>query len=188
MTEEILIQRIVEEEITPDLDARIVALQRAAFPEQKHFETKRWVHTLPLPEDCWFHAWRDEELIGNVWVHHRTLWTSEGPLRIGGIANVCSAPAERGRGAAKACMLAANRYLKEAPEIDFGLLFCGMSVRPFYESLNWYLTSHRYVATQPDGTKQPVHPDCQVMAFDASGGLAPWPEDGEEIDLGGPEW
>ncbi len=180
------IRQIAERDMDESLKRQVAALQRVAFPNETHFKTKRWVHTLPLPEDPWFHAWEGNDLVGNVWLHHRTVQTIDGPRNVGGIANVCSSPAHRGTGAAKGCMRAAAAYMENSDHIDFGLLFCGETVRHFYASLGWQVAGNRCLARQPDGTVKPVHDGCVAMYYDASAGRLPWP--GGDIDLNGPDW
>jgi len=177
--------RCVEErDFTDLLDRQVIALQRVAFPQEEHFKMKRWVHTLPLPHDRWFQAWAGHELAASVWLHHRTIHTPAGPCRVGGIANVCSDPAWRGEGAARACMRAAMDYMDASPDIDFGLLFCGAGVRRFYEALGWRDTTNRYLARIPGHDAAPIHENAIVLRYDA--GPTPWPDG--DIDLNGPEW
>jgi len=177
---------VAERDIDEPLSRQIIALQRVAFPNEEQFKGKRWAFTVPLAEDRWFQAWEGDELAGSVWLHHRTILTADGPRKVGGIANVCSSPAHRGAGAAKACMRAAGDYMAGNDGIDFGLLFCGHVVVKFYASLGWHVTDNRYLAHQPDGTIKPIHDGCFVMNLDVHEGRTPWPTG--EIDLNGAEW
>ena len=176
----------LELELTAEQKQEIRELQHVAFPSADEFATQRWYHTPPCDDEKWFGARADGELIGSVRLVFRDVSTEAGDLRVGGIANVCSHPSHRGRGAAKACLMAAAGAIQR--DADFGLLFCGEPARLFYEGLGWQTvdnlfhyrpgTAHAPLVTQVPSDYAMIRPGRRSV--DA------WP--GGEIDLNGPDW
>ena len=181
------VTRTAERDLTAQQAEDIRRLQQAAFPNTVEFPTQRWWHTPLAGGEQWLGARREGELIGSVRLLFCTITTAAGDeLFVGGIGNVCSHPSARGVGAAKACMLAAQRVI--AAEADFGLLFTGRTVRAFYEGLGWHVIDNELVLRHPDGRDAPGHdgPDEFNLIYPGRLALADWPAG--SIDLNGPDW
>jgi predicted N-acetyltransferase YhbS len=174
-----------ESRITPELDRQILQLQHEAFPDEPLFAVQRWWMVPACPQDLWFTASLDGRLVGSVRRLPRTVGAACGALVVAGIANVCSSPAARGRGAAKACMQAAQDGIASGWQADFGLLFCRGRVADFYSKLGWNDVTNPFIVTGPDGTKAPL-PQRRAMIFAGRRRLADWPAGA--IDLNGPRW
>lgn len=172
----------IERNVTGVHAEEIRALQESAFPQTEEFRTQRHWHTPLAADDCWIGARTDGQLVGSVCIMFRTITTPAGDFRIGGIGNVCSAPAARGKGAAKACMNTAGAIIGST--CDFGLLGCGDAVLAFYESLGWSRIDNDVIWTDAAGNRA-VH-DPNVMIFPGRQTLADWPTG--TIDLNGPNW
>ncbi|MHC4984634.1 MAG: GNAT family N-acetyltransferase [Planctomycetota bacterium] len=176
----------LEPDLTAEQKQEIRELQYAAFPSTDEFATQRWYHSPPTDEDTWFAARIDGELIGSVRLLFREISTDAGDLVVGGIGNVCSHPAHRGSGAAKACLMAAAGAIQR--DADFGLLSCGEPVRPFYESLGWQAIKNQ-LRYRPGTAHAPLVigvPSDYAMILPGRKSLDDWPAG--EIDLNGPDW
>lgn len=173
-----------EANLTPQQEAEILALQQAGFPEEPDFLHQRWYHTGLRDDDLWFGAQRDGRLIGNVRLVVREIRTAAGPLLVGGVANVCSHPDARGCRAAKACMLAAARYV--ARNMDFGLLFTTGPTRGFYASLGWREIDNPVNYEDDHGRIVSADLHGCVMICPGRRALGEWPQG--KVDLNGPDW
>lgn len=174
---------VQENAITPDLEKQIIDVQRASFSDVKRFENHRWL-IKPGSNDLWFLAQKGKRVVGSVWLHHRTVAAQVGPLKIGGIGNVCSHPDVWGQGFARACLTKAQEYLSHSDQIEFGLLFAGRAESAFYEKLGWRRVENPIWNTA-EGKKIKEATGVK-MIYPARFPLAYWPEG--EISLNGPGW
>ena len=176
---------IPEASLSNQMEKEIISLQYIAFPYVEVFRNQRWGDSQPTGADMWFLAKSSQGLVASVWLHRRTISAVTNGFSIGGIANVCSRPDFRGKGAAKACMLEAQNYIVNCAAIDCGLLFVGPKVASFYDKLGWHRVENRFWFTNGKGERN--HDDyCIKMVFPAHFGQKPWPKG--DIDLNGPEW
>ncbi len=176
-----------ERDLTDAHSEEIRHLQNLAFPQAEEFLVQRWWHTPLLADECWLGA-RDDAgvLIGSARLLFRTIGSAAGEFTIGGLGNVCSHPDRRGCGAASACLKAAAAVI--ADEADFGFLFCGEPVRPFYAKHGWEVTDNLLAMLEggPDGPRIVNTPHGCAMIHAGQRPLSEWPEG--EIDLNGPDW
>ncbi len=181
------VTHIYERELTEALKNEILQLQHAAFAQQPLFVHQRWCGTPLADDDLWFIMRMGERLTASVRLVHRNIVTPKGKFAVGGVANVCSHPDARGTGAAGACMTAAQEYIADSSNIDFGLLFTG-SAYGFYSKLGWHDVSNPIVPRDDKGVRlPPKHGNGgHSMIFPGSCPLSEWPEG--EIDLNGPDW
>jgi predicted N-acetyltransferase YhbS len=109
--------QIDELEIDPALDARIVALLRASFPDvaldRRYYK---------LPPRFRLLALDGEVLAGHVGVDARVVGTEEGPVRVFGVVDLCVARSHRSRGLG-ADLLARVEALARQARADFVVLF-----------------------------------------------------------------
>jgi len=180
--------RFSEGELTPRLTEAILALQQAAFPRTPEFKYQRWFQTPLAIDDQWFLAEDGGRLVASGRLIHRTISTLQGPLTVGGVANVCSRPEMRGTGAAKACMRATQSHLTTNQSIDYGMLFTSDAVRGFYTKLGWHLITNPVNMTGSDGMPKLVMSTEATITMIYSGrkAIGQWPSG--DIDLNGPEW
>jgi len=178
-----------ERDLSDSQAREIIDLQHAAFVETPEFAHQRWYHTRPADEDLWFTVGDGSgKLVGSVRLVHRRIGTNGGERVVGGIANVCSHPDVRGRGAARAALRAAQDYIAGGGQIDYGMLFCGPTVRGFYAKLGWHEIDNGLVYIDPAGRRQTSEPDSTgcTMLLAGRQTVEQWPEG--EIDLNGPDW
>jgi predicted N-acetyltransferase YhbS len=182
------VTRTSEKDMTPELDREIRRLQQEAFPRTVEFAQQRWWHTPPSDDELWFNARHEGRLVGSVRLVRRTVRTPDGQRTVGGIANVCSHPQARGLGAAKACMTAAQEYIAGSGQIDFGVLFCGDGVRPFYEKLGWKAVDNEVLVGDPPVRHKYNDPDHHgfIMVYPGRRCMSQWPAG--TVNLDGQDW
>ena len=177
-----------EKDLTAEGAEEIRAIQNAAFTNQPLFVHQRWYGIELADDDLWFGVRREGRLVASVRVLHRRILTPRGELTVGGIGNVCSHPAARGTGAAKACMRAVGDYLTGGGQVDFGMLFGGHAVHDFYASLGWEDIDNELASLNADGERR-VHPASgqgHTMIYPGRKPLSEWPTG--QIDLNGHAW
>jgi GNAT superfamily N-acetyltransferase len=124
-------------DLTATENAAIEDLSLAAFPPEI-------AETLPGRAFEWAEPqWRiigwdaDGRALCHAGVLCREVRWNERPVMVGGIGDVWTHPAARRRGLASTAMKRAVDFLREQPNVDFGLLVCDAGLVPFYERLGW---------------------------------------------------
>lgn len=98
----------------------------------------------------------DGRLVSAALIVKRRVGFGDFTLTMGGIANVATLPAYRGRGYATACLQQAVAVM-EADALDFSLLFTG--IPGFYRALGWETVPMPFLAGEiPDGTADGLAP------------------------------
>jgi len=179
--------RVREKDMTAEMDGMISAIQRLAFPHEPDFVSQRWHHTAMSPDDLWFVIRGDGGLLASVRLVHRTVLAGGRRLAVVGVANVCSHPESRGKGAARACMQAAQEHIAGAGGYDFGLLFTAPEIKEFYRKLGWTEIANEIIARDGSGSRTAFKP-AVTMVFPAGLKLSDWPDAGAAVDLGGQDW
>lgn len=73
------------------------------------------------------------------------------PVRVAGVGGVTTNGELHGRGYAQKTMRYAEKHMCEELNVEFGLLFCLDSLKPFYERQNWQLLREPVEFDQPSG-------------------------------------
>ena len=107
--------------LTNEEDLRLRRLLCRCFPYRPAFRRRRYLHDTP-PQHRWFIVAEDGTLAGHAAVYDKTILVGGREERIGGVAEVCVAPAYRGRGHLKALLSAVHAFLRREG-IPFSLLF-----------------------------------------------------------------
>lgn len=143
----------------------------------------------PWRDVVWSHAdlraivWREDDPIP---VAHVGLYFRDGlgdgrPQRLGGIGGVMTRTNLQGRGFASAAMAAAEQALRQAGDIDLGVLFCEPRLAPFYVRRGWRPLAAPVFVDQPAGRQQFTVAGAMVLEL---AGRAP----AQELDLCGRPW
>jgi len=112
----------------------------------------------------------------------RLIQTTDGPLTIAGLALVCSAPEQRGRGLGEAVVRPFFRLIDEGV-FRFSLFQTSAEVRSFYEQLGALVVDNPIVNSKADNSAEAPFAGSVVMRYPSGEG---WPEG--EIDLCGPSY
>jgi len=110
----------------------------------------------------------------------RTVGTSAGDLTLAGLARVCSAPDQRGRGLGERVVRAAFEVL-DAGVFPFALFQTLPPIQAFYENLGACLVENPIVNSLGEDPQASPFWDKVIMRYPSGG---EWPEG--EIDLRGP--
>lgn len=163
-----------DSQIDPRLDAEIRELLCRCFtaPEHARFRTQRFFYD-PYPHR-WVLKAEEGHLIGHAGIHDRELRTGSAIYPCAGIADVCVAPAFRGRGLLKQLLAEVHRWLRQRG-CAFSVLF---GEEPIYRS-SGYRRVNLFLELPPAGLPQPlpalVHPlgniDWPAEPPHLSGGL-----------------
>lgn len=144
------------------------------FPHRLGF---RWRRHLGAPPDLRWVLMEEGEALAHVALYERLLLTDEGPLRAGGIGQVCVAPERRGRGMARALLEAVHHRL-EGEGVPFAFLF---GAPRLYEPFGYRRAFNRLRATNAlFGWWNPFRSPLLVRPL----AKARWPEG--QICLNGP--
>jgi ribosomal protein S18 acetylase RimI-like enzyme len=120
-------------ELTDAIDAEL----RAAFPDvdDNGLDTNgvQWAQQ----RDWRVIAWDGDDWGGVVDIVMRDITAGGLAVKVGGIGNVMTQPAKRGRGLAKAAMRHAQNAICQDLGADAGVLFCLREMVNFYSALGW---------------------------------------------------
>jgi GNAT superfamily N-acetyltransferase len=109
-----------DEEINDEEDRALRALLFSCFSFNPVFLARRWFRQ--RPGHRWLMMDGVGEIVAHAAVHERLIGTAAGGLQIGGIAEVCVAPAHRGQGIARELLQTMEMFM-QAREIPFAMLF-----------------------------------------------------------------
>jgi GNAT superfamily N-acetyltransferase len=133
------------------------------------------------PADWNVLVWEDDDLVSGADIVVRTASVGGQPVRLGGIGDIATKVEWRKRGFAAAALKAAQGFLRDRLEVDFGLMISTEKMVARYEKLGWRLAARSMLADQPDGKATIPYP-VLVLPVKAR----EWPEG--EIDLCGLPW
>ncbi|HYO96866.1 MAG TPA: GNAT family N-acetyltransferase [Polyangiaceae bacterium] len=168
-----------EPAITWELDRELRALLAACFRSagSQMFSCRRYCYELPL------HRWvlRDAKrrLVAHLALHDKQILAGGAQLRVGGIAEVCVLPSQRGRGHVKR-LLSLAHALCANERIEHTLLFGDLEV---YASSGYAPLPARAVLLNADTLMSQAAPSW--LLWRACSGSS-WPLG--EVDLSGPEF
>jgi hypothetical protein len=121
-------------------------------------------------------------LVSFIGVYRRAALCDGSPVLIGGIGNVKTHPAARGRGFARLSIRRTLEFFGEEPAVDFALLVCEAPLIDYYSRLGWRLFSGRLLVTQHgEPTEFTLN---RAMTFP----IGSDPPSTGTIDLAGPPW
>lgn len=153
-------------------------MQAAARAEFDQFAIVRESEWAP-PDWTWLMG--DEAPAAFYHLVERTVRIDGAQVRVAGLHNLVTLPAQRGRGAASELLRQTQPQWFAALDAQLGLLLCADALLPFYTRLGWQRTAARVTFAQPDG---PRSWKANCMLLDPAGGL----ENAVEIDLRGLPW
>ncbi len=122
----------------------------------------------------------DGRLIAHAAVVPRAIGTESGVMTIAGLAQVCVAPTQRGRGLGE-LVVKPVFALVDAGDFPFSLFQTSPEVRPFYAKLGACLVENDIINTLSEDLHVSPFWDKVVMRYPCSGS---WPDG--QIDLRGP--
>lgn len=122
----------------------------------------------------------DNRVIAHAGIISRVIGTATGNLTIAGLARVCTAPNQRGRGLGEAVVKPAFALVDEG-DFPFSLFQTSPQVRPFYEKLGACVVENEIINSLGDDLHVSPFWDRIVMRYPRTGA---WPEG--QIDLRGP--
>ena len=174
------VEYVEDRKVDAALDAELRALLSSCFLGEVNevFRHQRFFNEMPS------HRWlaRDEEdrLVAHIAIHDKVIGTTAGDLRVGGIAEVCVAAAQRGQGLVRRLMAAGNDWM-----IGQGLLFGTLLGDPrVYGSSGYRSVGNSIRYLDPKTGVWLVEPMTNFLVKPL--GSVPWPEG--EIDLRGPKF
>ncbi len=112
---------------------RILELVFKCFPRTPRSYFEHYIPDRDFP-DLSLVAEENGEIVGYVQIYDRTVRTTQGNLRVGGIGNVCVSRKHRGKGIGSKLLQTATDLMKEKG-FNASLLFA--SKREFYEKNGW---------------------------------------------------
>ena len=116
------VEYLADEEINAEDDHRLRSLLSACFkgPDDNCFKHRRYFQE--IPRHRWLIRAGNVAIIAHDAVHDKVLTSSEGDLRIGGVAEVCTHPDYRRRGFCKILLSTAHAWMV-AQGTAFAMLF-----------------------------------------------------------------
>ena len=123
----------------------------------------------------------DGELVSTLGMVERLATVGGRLVRLGGIGNVATLPAWRGRGLARAALARAVEFVRDVRGVEFCLLFCEPHRISFYRQLGWQPIDGPLTFQQPSG---PVVYPGAALVLPCTGRV--WP--GGPVDLCGLPW
>ena len=103
------------------------------------------------PDDWHFLIYENGQLVSTVAIVERTCRVGEQAVKVGGIGDVSTLPAWRGKGLARRLLGSAADFMRETLKVDFGLLECSEQMKPFYAGLGWQVVAAEVYFEQPQG-------------------------------------
>ncbi|YCO01210.1 GNAT family N-acetyltransferase [Vibrio sp. VNB-15] len=112
---------ILDDEVTPELDAKLRALLSTCFTKEqdKIFQTQRYFQEVPRHR---YLIWDDSQLAAHIAVHEKQVMIDDQSFPISGIAEVCVQPDYRGKGLVKLLLEAIHQDALERGDA-FSVLF-----------------------------------------------------------------
>lgn len=175
---EIRVQCLANADVDPKLEDELGRLYTLCFPP---------THVSPSSQEpCLVPAHRfimrsdDGFVVATLALHDRTIHSTAGELKIGGVAGVCVHPNCRLKGCARALLVETHHHLR-AQNVPFALLF---GRREFYESSGYKNVTNviRSYDRNIQGIVERQHSNLMVATL----GPTPWPDG--LIDLNGPDF
>jgi hypothetical protein len=116
------VEYLADEEINAEDDRRLRSLLSACFkgPDDNCFTHRRYFQE--IPRHRWLIRAGNVAIIAHVAVHDKVLTSSEGDLRVGGVAEVCTHPDYRRRGFCKILLSTTHSWMV-AQGTAFAVLF-----------------------------------------------------------------
>ena len=134
------------------------------------------------PEWCVRVRGGDGALASYVGVFVRDAECDGRPVRVGGVGNVKTHPAARGRGLAGLSIRRAVEFFRNRPGVEFALLVCGSSLLGYYARLGWREFGGRLLVRQRGAPAEFTLDRVMTHAVRSEGPAA------GTIDLCGPPW
>jgi aminoglycoside 2'-N-acetyltransferase I len=122
------------------------------------------------------------ELVSYVGVYVREATCDGRPVRVGGIGNVKTHPAARGRGYAALGLRRAGEFFRDEASVGFALLVCEPHLLGYYTRLGWREFAGRLLVSQRGAAAE-----FTLSRVMTCGVNSPAPTAGI-IDLMGPPW
>lgn len=123
----------------------------------------------------------DNSLVSHVAIVERACLVNGQPVKVSGVGGVGTHPEWRGQGLASLAMRQAADFLINQLKVDFGVLFCGNEMVPYYQRLGWRMIDAPVFFDQPSGKMQS---DCPVMYLPGTKPYWPW----GDVDICGYPW
>lgn len=155
-------QVIDEQEMTPELDARIRRSLCRCFPADAatFSQTRKWHGSGPAFSVLIQH---EGQVIAHVGVVDRLVRFGQTPARAAGIQNVFVLPQYRGQGLGDAVMQASAEEAAKRG-FDCGLLFCIPELEKVYSRTHWQTLDAPAIRIDDDGVEKPL-PGKNVAMF-----------------------
>lgn len=115
-----LVEYMPDEVVDEGLDRSLRDLLVECFANTPIFRERRFCHEPPAHR--WWIRGQNREVVAHVAVHEKSVHTGEGPMAIGGVAEVCVHPLYRGRGYVRTLLVEAHALLRFR-DIPFAVLF-----------------------------------------------------------------
>ena len=161
--------------------AAVRALSLAVYPPEAWADWPGRHVEWSTPEWCVRARDADTALLSYVGVYIRDATCDERKVSVGGIGNVKTHPAARGRGFASLGIQRAVEFFGERG-VDFGLLVCEPCLIGYYARLDWHEFTGRLLVTQFGAASEYKLTRTMTRGVRSDG-----PTSGT-IDLRGPPW
>jgi len=174
------IEYIEDHKVSAALDAELRALLSSCFTGESNevFCHQRFFHE--MPSHRWLGRDGEDQLVAHLAIHDKVIGTTAGDLHVGGIAEVCVAVAQRGRGLVRR-LLAEGQDWMIGQGMSFGTLFGNARV---YGSSGYRAVDNpiRYLIPKTDSWLTEPLTNFLVKPLAS----IPWPDG--MIDLRGPKF
>lgn len=165
-------------ELSAEENAQLDELDHLAFSEDEldQEDDISWE-----PSILHFYGKIDGRIVSNVGVIRREIKVGDRMFVIGGIGGVATLPQFRRRGYARLLLEQADKYLKEQPEILFGMLFCAPGKVNYYAQSGYVeVRNPLYVHIK---NERKLFKDVKMILQISH---IPWPEG--DVDVLGSPW
>jgi GNAT superfamily N-acetyltransferase len=126
-------------------------------------------------------GWFAKQLVSRISVIKREIRIGDQTYIIGGIGGVATHPDWRRHGFARALMQAVEDLIRSEVKVDFGMLFCGEKMIPYYAHCGYIQVFNPLYILQK-GQRLPFSDNKMVLAISGKA----WPDG--EVDVQGPPW
>jgi len=144
-----MIERLAYPDLNPALRSELVVAVQAEFGHIAVVQAIDWA----TPD--WVFIWREgEQLTSFYHLVERTVLLDGRPCRTGGLHNVITPSAYRGRGFSSRLIRETESFWWQERQLELGLLLCADALLPFYERLGWQRTDAATYFEQPTGRQR----------------------------------
>jgi len=127
------------DDLPRDLAVQIASYVRVQWPALPGRRTPLWESLYPAIDRVHFVITDADVLISHAIAHGRPLPHGGRTWNVWGLSSVFTYPTHRGSGFGEQVVADATQHIRDQPDADLALLFCGDRVQSLYRRLGWQI-------------------------------------------------